>query len=150
VTTTANCWSRYFGSSFLKKLELNWAADTGLRGHRQHLHLEGHCQHRDQRLVPRCGGYNKATRAPNLGELFLNTQEFFGTGGAFGDPCGARSNAPYGAGGVAPDPIPGNPATETTPQLASGQTLAGAQSAYLICQAMMTTQGLLRTTQVHR
>ncbi len=33
------------------------------------------------------GGYNKATRAPNLGELFLNTQEFFGVGGNFGDAC---------------------------------------------------------------
>jgi iron complex outermembrane receptor protein len=40
------------------------------------------------------GGYNKATRAPNLGELFLNVQEFFGVGGNFGDPCSARSNAP--------------------------------------------------------
>jgi iron complex outermembrane recepter protein len=82
------------------------------------------------------GGYNKATRAPNLGELFLNTQEIFTIGGAnFGDPCGLRSTAPYGAGGVAADPVltPGEPQT----QLAAGQTAAGAQSAYLICQAQM-------------
>ncbi|MEO8309414.1 MAG: TonB-dependent receptor [Pseudomonadota bacterium] len=89
------------------------------------------------------GGYNKATRAPNLGELFLNTQEFFGIGGNFGDPCSGRSNAPYGAGGVAPDPQPNNPVGEGPTQLASGQTTAGATSAYLICQAQMTPAGAL-------
>jgi iron complex outermembrane recepter protein len=87
------------------------------------------------------GGYNKATRAPNLGELFLNTQEFFGTGGNFGDPCSGRSNAPYGAGGVAPD-MTTNPPTEPPTQIASGQTVAGATSAYLICQAQMTATAL--------
>jgi iron complex outermembrane recepter protein len=88
------------------------------------------------------GGYNKATRAPNLGELFLNVQEFFGTGGNFGDPCSGRSNAPYGAGGVAPDPQPNNPPGEGPTQLASGQTVQGATSAYLICQAQMTPTAL--------
>ncbi len=89
------------------------------------------------------GGYNKATRAPNLGELFLNKQEFFGTGGNFGDACSGRSNAPYGAGGVAPDPKPGNPAGEPiATQLASGSTVASATSAYLICQAQMTPAAL--------
>lgn len=85
------------------------------------------------------GGYNRATRAPNLGELFLNVQEIFTIGGNFSDPCGARSNAPWGAGGVAPDPTitPG----EGDPQLAAGQTQAGAESAYLICQAMMGEAG---------
>lgn len=82
------------------------------------------------------GGYNRATRAPNLGELFLNTQEIFTIGGAnFGDPCALRSNAPFGAGGVLPDPVqqPGEPPTE----LASGQTPEGAMSTYLICRAQM-------------
>jgi len=86
------------------------------------------------------GGYNRATRAPNLGELFLNRQEVFVVGGAnFGDPCGLRSNAPYGAGGAADDPIitTGEPPT----QIAAGQTAAGAQSTYLICQAQMGTLG---------
>ncbi|MET0282600.1 MAG: TonB-dependent receptor [Steroidobacteraceae bacterium] len=85
------------------------------------------------------GGYNRATRAPNLGELFLNLQEVFGGGGAFGDPCGLRSNAPFGAGGVLPDPQldPG----EAQTSLASGQTAAGAQSTYLICRAQMGTAG---------
>src|SRR5690606_32368680 len=32
------------------------------------------------------GGFNRATRAPNLGELFLNPQEIFTAGGNFGDP----------------------------------------------------------------
>ena len=82
------------------------------------------------------GGFNRATRAPNIGELFLNVQEIFQIGGNnFGDPCGLRSTSPYGAGGTGPDPelTPG----ETQPQLASGQTPQGAQSTRLICEAMM-------------
>jgi iron complex outermembrane receptor protein len=81
------------------------------------------------------GGYNRATRAPNLGELFLNLQEVFGGGGAYGDPCGLRSNSPFGAGGAAPDPVL-NPGEEET-RLAAGQTAEGAYSTYLICQAQM-------------
>ncbi len=85
------------------------------------------------------GGFNRATRAPNLGELFLNQQEIFTGGGAFGDSCGSRSNFPYGAGGVLPDPIlnPGEPQTA----LAPGQTTAGAQSTFLICQELMGGAG---------
>ncbi|MBK9251583.1 MAG: TonB-dependent receptor [Proteobacteria bacterium] len=79
------------------------------------------------------GGYNKATRAPNLGELYLPLQQIFGAGGTYGDACSLASNAPYGAGGaLANDPFNGNPLTR-----AVGQTQAGAQSAYLICRAMM-------------
>lgn len=87
------------------------------------------------------GGYNRATRAPNVGEKYLGLQQVFlrGINNNFGDPCGLRSNAPFGAGGVLPDPIlaPGEPET----QLASGQTAAGAQSTYLICRALMTEVG---------
>jgi len=84
------------------------------------------------------GGVNRATRAPNIGELFLNQQEIFQIGGNnFGDPCGLRSTAPYGAGGTGPDPDlqPG----ETQPELAPGQTPEGAASARLICEAKMGT-----------
>lgn len=81
------------------------------------------------------GGYNKATRAPNLGELYLPLQQIFGGGGVYGDACSLASNAPFGAGGArSTDPFNGNPL-----QLAVGQTAAGAQSAYLICRAMMGT-----------
>jgi iron complex outermembrane recepter protein len=82
------------------------------------------------------GGFNRATRAPNIGELFLATQEVFTVGGNnFGDPCGLRSTAPFGAGGTGPDPeLTPN---ETQPQLAAGNTAAGAQSARLICEALM-------------
>lgn len=87
------------------------------------------------------GGYNRATRAPNVGEKFLGLQEVFlrGVSNNFGDPCGLRSNAPFGAGGAALDPILdiGEPQTE----LASGQTVAGANSTYLICQAQMGAVG---------
>ena len=87
------------------------------------------------------GGYNRATRAPNVGEKYLGFQQVYlrGVQNNFGDPCGLRSNAPYGAGGALPDPIlaPGEPET----QLASGQTAAGAQSTLLICQAQMGATG---------
>ena len=86
------------------------------------------------------GGFNRATRAPNIGELFLSTQELFIIGGNnFGDPCGLRSTSPFGAGGTGPDPdlAPGEP----QPQLAAGQTPEGAQSARLICEAMMGPTG---------
>lgn len=89
------------------------------------------------------GGFNRATRAPNLGELYLNQQEIFAVGGnAYGDPCGVRSIAPFGAGGTGPDPVllPGEP----VPTLATGQTAAGAASAKLICQAMMGAAGANR------
>jgi iron complex outermembrane receptor protein len=83
------------------------------------------------------GGFNRATRAPNLGELYLPQQEFFTLGGAiFGDPCSLRSKAPFGAGGAAPDQTTGSAGPTT---LAPGQTAAGAQSTYLICQAQMST-----------
>jgi outer membrane receptor protein involved in Fe transport len=81
------------------------------------------------------GGYNRANRAPNLGELFLDLQQIFtGSGGLFSDACSLRSNAPFGAGGAAADPVTG---TEGPTQLASGQTTQGATSTYLICQAQM-------------
>ena len=81
------------------------------------------------------GGYNRATRAPNIGEMFLNVQEIFTSGGTFGEACGLRSTAPFGAGGALPDPVlnPGEPQTA----LAPGQTAAGARSTLLICQELM-------------
>ena len=83
------------------------------------------------------GGFNRATRAPNIGELFLNRQEIFQVGGNnFGDPCGLRSTAPYGAGGSA-DPTPAQPG-EQPPLLAAGNTIEQANSTRLICEAVMT------------
>ena len=81
------------------------------------------------------GGFNRATRAPNLGELYLGTQEYFTGGAQFGDPCSVRSVAPFGAGGAAPDTSSSAGAGPT--KLASGQTAAGAESTYLICKALM-------------
>jgi iron complex outermembrane recepter protein len=83
------------------------------------------------------GGYNRANRAPNLGELYLGQQEYFGGGAQFGDPCSVRSTAPFGAGGAAADTSPSGGAGAT--KVASGQSAAGAQSTYLICQAQMGT-----------
>ena len=85
------------------------------------------------------GGFNRATRAPNLGELFLGEQEYFGGGALFGDPCSVRSNAPYGAGGAAPDKSPSGSAAGVATNVVNGKGAAGAQSTYLICQALMGT-----------
>ena len=87
------------------------------------------------------GGFNRATRAPNLGELFLNPQEIFRAAGAYGDACGVRSNSPYGAGGTGPDPVVGPGETRPCTPLAPGQTPAGAQSTRLICEALMGGAG---------
>ena len=83
------------------------------------------------------GGFNRAVRAPNLGELFLGEQEYFGTGALFGDPCSVRSNAPYGAGGAAPDTSASGSATGVATKVVNSKGAAGAQSTYLICQALM-------------
>ncbi|MES2604696.1 MAG: TonB-dependent receptor [Pseudomonadota bacterium] len=86
------------------------------------------------------GGFNRANRAPNLGELFLQLQEIYtGSGGLFSDACSLRSNATYGAGGAAPDPVDTG---EGATRLAAGQTAAGARSTYLICQAQMGATGV--------
>ncbi len=86
------------------------------------------------------GGYNLATRAPNLGEMFLNPQEIFTGGGNFGDPCSVRANAPWGAGGTAryDDEVPTEP---TAPVLASGQDQAGADRTADICTILMGATG---------
>ena len=89
------------------------------------------------------GGYNRATRAPNLGELFLNLQQVFAVGGTnFGDACGWASSAPWGAsGGVnVPAGAAGYTAGQPAP-LAGGQTTAGAMSTYMICLAQMGDDG---------
>jgi outer membrane receptor protein involved in Fe transport len=82
------------------------------------------------------GGYNRATRAPNLGEMFLPLQQTRLGDSTYGDPCGVASNSPFGAGGAIPNPVPGQPSA-----VAGGQTAAGAQSTYLICRAQMGTAG---------
>jgi outer membrane receptor protein involved in Fe transport len=84
------------------------------------------------------GGYNRATRAPNLGELFLNLQEVFQVVLPFGDPCGWQSNSPFGAASAMDRP-PGAPTAPGVPSaLAGGQTTAGALSTYRICLAQMS------------
>jgi iron complex outermembrane receptor protein len=81
-------------------------------------------------------GYNRATRAPNLGELYLGEQEYFGGGAQFGDPCSLRSTAPFGAGAAVAD-MAAPDVGKAAPVIASGQTAAGALSTYLICTAQM-------------
>ncbi len=121
---------------FLKKFELDMGgreSDYSTTGRNFTFKIDSNIQVND--WVRFRGGFNRAVRAPNLGELYLNLQEIFTGDGRFGDPCGVRSNAPFGAGGSGADPVltPGEP----DPVLASGQTAAGAQSTRLICEAQM-------------
>ncbi len=87
------------------------------------------------------GGFNRATRTPNLGELYLGEQEYFGGGAQYGDPCSVRSNAPFGAGGAGLDFSTTGSKTGAPTNVAPGQTAAGALSTYLICQAQMGAAG---------
>lgn len=92
------------------------------------------------------GGFNRATRAPNLGELYLPLQQIFTFGSSnFGDPCSLRSNNPFGAGGAAQSVDPADGVTAGV--YAPGQTAAGATSTYLICQAQMGATAIGRYYQ---
>src|SRR5690606_20802575 len=95
------------------------------------------------------GGFNRATRAPNLGELFLNPQEIFTAGGNFGDPCGVRSNAPWGARGVQEDPQLFPWEQPVLGNYAPGQTKQGAESTKLICQELMGGAGSLAANRFY-
>jgi outer membrane receptor protein involved in Fe transport len=89
-----------------------------------------------QQLLVR-GSYQRAVRAPNIGELFsplgANTQLVIGTPpGAIGDPCDVRSSARTGASGAQVAALcvaQGIPSalvnTYTFPTTATGQTAAG-------------------------
>lgn len=91
------------------------------------------------------GGYNRATRTPNLGELFLNLQQYLGANSVYGDPCSLRSLSPFGAGNA---PGVANPSASDAllPAVNGGNPTntngaSGATSTYLICQAMMGGAG---------
>ena len=83
----------------------------------------------DWAITPRYrvrGGFNRAFRAPNLGELFIGRTQIFGGGGTvFGDHCSQNQNSPssYGA----------TPAANAS-AAQNAQTLA-------ICRALMGDSG---------
>jgi len=141
---------------FLKKIELELGgrhSDYSSTDSTDTYKINGNIQFTDWLRFR--GGYNKATRAPNLGELYLPIQQIFGGSGVYGDPCALLSNSPFGAGGAIIDgkTAPYNPFNNgvggQTPTLAAGQTQAGAQSAYLICKAMMGGTGSAGVNQFY-
>ncbi len=83
------------------------------------------------------GGYNLATRAPNLGELFLAPQMIFSIQGAYGEPCAIRSSSPFGAGGTSEDPVLNPGEAPALGVYAPGQTAQGAANTRAICEAQM-------------
>jgi outer membrane receptor protein involved in Fe transport len=74
------------------------------------------------------GVFNRAFRAPNLGELFLRRTQIFGAGGSTRDWCSQNLSAPGTFSATPPGGV-GTPATAQT-----NQSLA-------LCQTMMGVQG---------
>src|SRR5690606_14044097 len=72
------------------------------------------------------GGFNRAHRAPNLGELFMSrTQVFGGTGSVFGDQCSQN---------IEDGPFSANPAVNIEGAAGAARTLA-------LCRQMMGATG---------
>ena len=86
----------------------------------------------DWAITPRYrlrGGFNRAFRAPNLGELFITRTQIFGGGGSdYGDHCSQNLDTPS-PWGATPQDGPGG--TET----------AQTQQTFAICQALMGSSG---------
>ena len=100
---------------------------------------EGDAHWRPVRALLLRGSYQRAVRAPNIGELYSpasGTQLVIGTPPAsLGDPCDARSNARTGANGsqvatlCVAQGVPGAAiASYTFPTTATGQTITGSTS----------------------
>jgi outer membrane receptor protein involved in Fe transport len=93
------------------------------------------------------GGFNRAFRAPNLGELFVKRTQIFGGGGSdFGDHCSQNMDTPSPWGATPLDyvaDIPDNPATPENEFVAGNPGTPTAQTAQSvsICQALMGTSG---------
>ncbi len=73
------------------------------------------------------GGWNRAFRAPNLGELFLRRTQIFGGGGATRDWCSQNLSAP---GTFSATPSPTNPANQVAQTLALCRGLMGSTGAF--------------------
>jgi outer membrane receptor protein involved in Fe transport len=78
------------------------------------------------------GGFNRAFRAPNLGELFINRTQIFGAGGASRDWCSKGLSAPGTFSATPANYV--SPASPGTPTAQTQQTQA-------ICTALMGAQG---------
>jgi outer membrane receptor protein involved in Fe transport len=75
------------------------------------------------------GGFNRAFRAPNLGELFLKRTQVFGAGGATRDWCSAGLSAPGTFSATPPTGPTGTPTAQTLQSRAICEQLMGAQGA---------------------
>ncbi len=75
------------------------------------------------------GGYNRAFRAPNLGELFLRRTQIFGAAGATRDWCSQNLDAPSTFSATPPGGRGTAPTAQTNQSLAICQTLMGVQGA---------------------
>jgi outer membrane receptor protein involved in Fe transport len=85
------------------------------------------------------GGFNRAFRAPNLGELFLKRTQIFGGGGATKDWCsrGLSSGGTFSA--TPPGYVP--PVTGSTTPVNPGTPTAQTNASYNLCRQLMGAQG---------
>jgi outer membrane receptor protein involved in Fe transport len=82
------------------------------------------------------GGFNRAFRAPNLGELFIRRTQLFGGGGSR-DWCSTGLDSPSTWSATNPDRTVLANGTVTNPGTPTAQTLRSRQ----ICQQLMGSQG---------
>jgi outer membrane receptor protein involved in Fe transport len=75
------------------------------------------------------GGFNRAFRAPNLGELYLRRTQIFGAGGGTRDWCSQNLSNPGTFSATPPTGPAGTPTAQNAQTLALCQTLMGPQGA---------------------
>jgi outer membrane receptor protein involved in Fe transport len=86
------------------------------------------------------GGFNRAFRAPNLGELFLKRTQIFGTGGATRDWCSQNLNQPGTFSATPPTGPTGTPTQQNLQTLAICRALMGSGAAAYYDDRLLTEQ----------
>ena len=76
------------------------------------------------------GGFNRAFRAPNLGELFSRRTQLFGGGGATRDWCSQNLDAPGAFSATPPDGPGGTPTAQNQQTLEMCRALMGGTGAF--------------------
>jgi len=80
------------------------------------------------------GGYNRAERAPNIGELFLAAQQTFG-GNSAGDPCSLANPLPFSANQVGDEFVGNSPNSPTNAGNSNGAVVEA------VCRIQLNAAG---------
>jgi outer membrane receptor protein involved in Fe transport len=87
------------------------------------------------------GGFNRAFRAPNLGELYSRRAQLFGAGGATRDWCSENLSNPGTFSATPPDYDPDDPFDPSDPVNIPGTPTAQTQQTEAMCRALMGNIG---------